>query len=634
MNDNNNSYLIQEKNIQLKNCEEALSYIYNDGKFQKIAMLLLTICYTCTGAFITNSLIFMLKDPKIECYYKNNSFYQDMKKRNMSIKIKNDLSSELKEFNFQIYEELNNITKKSCLRKEACDKFNENLVNYKFLYESHKYYSWVNDFKMGCEENYIIGLFSSIFFVGGLISSLISTSLSDFFGRAKLIKISMIIRSFFLLFIILFPNEKTILISMFLLGLLNSMHSNIPYILLSEYMKRENRDDYLTYMFIFESFSGILGTFFFLIIQNWILFLVFYLIYGLIFIFYSDYLYESPRYLFSKGLFVETREVLKEISQFNLGFSVNITFENELKKDKEIINQDLKKRIDFLSECLEIFKSTKYRLYIIVMPLIWFLDAFAFFAIYFMIKYFDNNLYLMNIILFISEAVSYNFSNYFAKIYGKRDCMIYSFLISAISFIMFYIFSSSSIITLFLIFSVKFGAAVVLNISSIYTNECFPTSIRGRSTAICSFLGKFGGILSPIFVEMTKSTSLTSSFFCFFAAGILIPLKNSNNKIAFEDDDFEKLKEHKDDIKEDTKINFLEKYNNSDFNNSNLQKASNVNGRIKSKNLLEIIQKDKENNRFGASNIREEIKKNEIFNRKKENENCKNTQNNNTLKMI
>jgi len=271
--------LLENNLVQMKNCEEALSYIYNDGKYQKFAMILLTICYTCTGAFITNSLIFLQKDPQIECYYKELFTNQEQNLKNQV-------------FNLSI--PMNNITKTYCSRKDACDKSNKNIISYNFLFESQKYYSWVNDLKLGCDKNHVIGLFSSIFSMGGLISSLISTSLSDYFGRAKLIKISMMIRSFFILLIILFPTEKIIMLSMFSLGLLNSMHSTIPYILLSEYMKKENRDDYLTYMFIFESFSGILGTFFFLIIQNWLIFLILNLIYGLIFIYYSEFLYESP----------------------------------------------------------------------------------------------------------------------------------------------------------------------------------------------------------------------------------------------------------------------------------------------------------------------------------------------------
>ncbi len=347
-------------------------------------------------------------------------------------------------------------------------------------------------------------------------------------------------------------------------------------------------------------------------------------------------MYESSQYLFSKNLYEETKEVLRRISVFNLGYEINIVFENELKNKTNIEFSKFdgienNQKANFFKEFLEIFKIEKIKLYIIIIPLIWFLDAFAFFAIYFMIKYIDNNIYLMNMILFISEAVSYIISNYLSNIYGKRDCMIYSFILSALSFILFYFLNPSTFFTLILVFSAKFGAAVILNISSIYTNECFPTIIRGRCTAICSFLGKFGGIISPILVETTNNTSIISSIFCFFAAAILIPLKNTNDKIEFEDKDLNILNNCENDNK------FIEDSTNEC--NKNLEKKSSFQNMIvnegncfkniekdnhplfydknnehknsKSKALLEIVKRDaKEFN----LNIKGDIKKD--FNRK------------------
>ena len=150
----------------------------------------------------------------------------------------------------------------------------------------------------------------------------------------------------------------------------------------------------------------------------------------------------------------------------------------------------------------------------------------------------------MHISLFISEGVSYKISNYLSNLHGKKNTMIYSFIISAFSFFSFYLFKNDSIFTLVFIFTAKFGAAVVLNISSMYTNESFPAKIRGRSTAICSFVGKFGGILAPMLVETTKNTALISAFACIIAALILIPLRSKNEEeVQIELIDTEKMQE-------------------------------------------------------------------------------------------
>jgi Na+/melibiose symporter-like transporter len=325
---------------------------------------------------------------------------------------------------------------------------------------------------------------------------------------------------------------------MLFLGVLNSMHSTIPYILLSEYLGKDHRDNYLTLMFIFESFSGIFTTFFFFFVQNWVVFFVFNLIYGGIFVAFSFLLYESPRYLYSNKNYSGTREVLKKISKINLGYELTFRFEKE-----DIMNDSIAFSVAKTEEITlkYLFTHHRYKKYMIVLPLIWLLDAFAFFAINFMIKYIKENIYLLNIIVFASEAFSYLISNYAMVKLGKRNAMFFSFLISGVSFILFYFVGEFKILNnlvliLILTFSAKFGASVVLNVSSIYTNESFPTHVRGRATAVCSFLGKFGGIIAPLLVEMSPFTGIISGLTCLIASFILIPLENRDENVQFNDE--------------------------------------------------------------------------------------------------
>lgn len=496
----------ENQEILVKDCEEAINKVNPNGTFQKIAFILLTICYTCTGSLITNAFIFLEKDPSITCYKKLND---------------DSLS----------------VVSTQCIRKEACNP-NSEFSKYEFNYIENKNYSWTNDFKLGCEYNFLVALLISLFFIGSLISSLLASSLSDYLGRAKIIKFAMDLRIIFIFAPIVFRNIWVILICMFILGVLNSMHSTIPYILLSEYLGKDYRDNYLTLMFIFESFSGIFTTIFFFFNQNWVIFFVFNLFYGIVFVVFSHYLFESPRFLYSNKKYSEAREVLKKISKINTGKEISIRFEKEdmLKHDNEV--QTIYREEITLKY---IFSHEKYKKYIIVLPLIWFLDAFAFFAINFMIKYIKENIYLLNTVVFVSEAISFIISSHAMQRYGKRDSMVIAFIISGISFFIFYLVGKFEILNikfliLLLTFSAKFGASVVLNISSIYTNESFPTHIRGRATALCSFLGKFGGIIAPFLVEMSPFTGIISGLSCLLAAYILYPLDNNDKNMEFNDD--------------------------------------------------------------------------------------------------
>ena len=471
-----------KEEIVIEDCEEAIIEIGSNGKFQKIALAILTICYTCTGAYITNSFVFFEKDPIIECF-NNNEWLQ-------------------------------------CKRTEAC-KANK---TYRFNFTDQPSYSWTNDFRMGCDKNFTIGLFGTIFFLGSMISSLFASSLSDYIGRATLIKVSMLIRNGVILLPLIYANEYLILVSLFLLGLLNSLHSTIPYILISEYVSRYEKDKYQTIMFIFESFSGLLSTLYFYLFQNWKIFLILNLMYGLIFTVYSYKILESPRYLVSKNNYDEAKIVLKAIAKVNLGRNVDIRFE----KEENLMNKTLTIKTNETVATSLLCRSKKLRPYLIILSFIWFSTAFAFFAIQFQIKYLDLEIYYSNFLLFTSEATSYMISNKLMYCLGKKNSMIFSFLISFISYLIFFLVEKPDPIwVIVLIFFSKFGAAAILNISSIYSNEVFPTDIRGRAIAICSFVGKFGGIIAPSIVENSQYTLIISAAVCLVSCFILIPLKNS-----------------------------------------------------------------------------------------------------------
>lgn len=480
---------MKEELVIVKDCEEALVKVNSkNGKYSIIVMILLMICYTCSGAFITNAFIFLEKDPDIKCSVDNSTFYV-------------------------------------CDRKEACD-INKN-ITYEFQYQK-PHYSWTNDLRMECNDNFNIGLFGSLFYIGCMISSI---PLADRFGRASLIKISMAFRSIILLIPLVYTNILSIQISLFFIGICNSLHSTIPYILLGELVSKENRDNYLTVMFMCESFSGIIGTLFFYFNQNWYLYLFLNVIYGLIFVIFSFMLYESPRHLYVNKRYEEAKQILSKIAKINLGVDMAFKFEKENQDATECKPQGRSMNL------LSIIKKTRYRWYVIILPLIWFFVAFAFFAINFMVKYLNQNIYMLNTILFLAEFVSYLISRIIMYIFGKRNTMMGAFLISAVSFFVFYFVGDSNIYFVFILtFLAKFGASIVLNVSSIYTTESFPTGLRGSSVALCSIIGKFGGILAPLIVELSDFAFLISGVFCLFSAVILIPLANSNNKVEFNDE--------------------------------------------------------------------------------------------------
>ena len=192
---------------------------------------------------------------------------------------------------------------------------------------------------------------------------------------------------------------------------------------------------------------------------------------------------ESPRYLASKNKFDEARQVLNTIAKINLGKEVKIRFEreNEIKQDKNKNSTDAEQKIksEQTIATSKLFSSSKLRPYTIILPFIWFVTAFAFFAFNFEIKYLTTEIYFSNFLLFTSEGTTYFLSNKMMIYLGKKYSMIISFLISAVSYFLFYFYKEEKEIVIFnLIFCSKFGASALLNISSIYSNEVLKMKLR------------------------------------------------------------------------------------------------------------------------------------------------------------
>ena len=98
-------------------------------------------------------------------------------------------------------------------------------------------------------------------------------------------------------------------------------------------------------------------------------------------------------------IYFNDREIKCEFNKFN-----EIHYQDEIFDKKKVIEK--KEEEGYCT----LFKNTHLRKYILVLPLIWFLDAFAFFVINFMIKYFKGGIYLNNTIIFASELISYSIS--------------------------------------------------------------------------------------------------------------------------------------------------------------------------------------------------------------------------------
>ncbi len=448
------------------------------------------ISFTCSGDVLGNALDFMLKDADFECNV-NNQWER-------------------------------------CTRTKACNEGYE----YQIIFSDSHDYSWINDFRLDCHDKYRIYLFKVLFLVGALLSSIFGSSSSDYFGRVRIVKITMILRSLIILFPLIFPHKFLIMIALPLLGFFSGFHTSVSYILISEYVSRFEKDKYQTFMLICGSVLSTLTAIYFYIYQNWRIYFLINLIYGIAFCFFSHRLLESPRYLVSKQKFSEAREILKKIALINLGKEKQLKFEKEVKlaqnDQKKIASIYLEKLTsnDDTTPVSSLFSSSKYKYFTVALPF-WFLaTSLISSTIYFEQVHSDWNIYLKETILNATKIISQIISLFMMIYLGKKHSMILSFTLSIFSTMIIFFTSKEESIAEIIILIQQFAYSSLINIIYTYANELYSTDLRGRALAFCIFAEKLGKFAGPVMEDLDKTILMISSILSLVSCLFLIPIEN------------------------------------------------------------------------------------------------------------
>lgn len=119
-------------------------------------------------------------------------------------------------------------------------------------------------------------------------------------------------------------------------------------------------------------------------------------------------------------------------------------------------------------------------------------------------KNLSGNFYINQVILFITEAISYTISGFLIEIkyLGRKGTMLCCFVIMVISlFISAFIELGATLQFLFNLLP-RFCSSAIRTILSIYSLELYPTPVRAIGIGINAGIGNVGGILFPYIQEV------------------------------------------------------------------------------------------------------------------------------------
>ena len=405
------------------------------------------------------------------------------------------------------------------LKKNVTNNFNYehcNIKNYTIL--SDIGYSIIMDTGVHCSK-IKTGIYGTSTFLGTLIGSLIFHFIVDKIGRINTFIYFAISYIIFNTSIIFFSNYYLILIFTLLQSICCPIPPYTSLILLLEITKKEYRGIFGTIVNAGVPFTGILFFPCFKFFDNWrITFGINSFIALICLILFFLFVYESPRFIISKGNIDEALIVLKKISEFHkiTDFDDNIKkdeYKNIISEIKNKFNKETNSEFNHHKDNIKWYYLLKFpslRYKFLILCFLGFCISGSYTGISISVKHLPGDIF-RNTMLFNIFEVFVGFLSGFlitTKLLGRKGTILLFYFIATISFLIILLHNLKEFEKIILILFLKFSIMGIFCIIYTYFIENYPTSIREIGFGINSGMDNIGGSLFPIITEVLKTREL------------------------------------------------------------------------------------------------------------------------------
>lgn len=386
--------------------------------------------------------------------------------------------------------------------------------------------TFTREFNLVCENMWVSDLFQLILTIGCIVGT-VCTGIGDRYGRRAVIRVSSIIHVISILVIGLAPNPFIILLGRFVIGFSYPLLNSTAYTLLTETLPPNKRS--LVCFLVSSTFYisvMVIGVIAYFIIEWRMLFLVLSII-PLCLPFIAFYLDESPRWLYQQSRIKEARSILEKAARLN-GGTLNTKFgqnnhpnspteiENKVSSNNDAAAKDSpnidtsqysytksenhdksKSMIHITKMFINNFFGTWAMLKIsVVMPVIWFLMATAYFGVPLTGHNLTDNLYLYMIVVGAAELPVSLIGPVLVSKLRNINTGTGLFALLGLSMLGIMIFRDSKLWWIkWVLIGLSMNCIGLLNcLCSLMTCELFPTTLRTTAFAfckICYYLGFF-----------------------------------------------------------------------------------------------------------------------------------------------
>ncbi|XP_077966038.1 solute carrier family 22 member 21-like isoform X1 [Styela clava] len=361
------------------------------------------------------------------------------------------------------------------------------------------------EFDLVCNDDWQRILLTLGFSAGPMFSGLIAGMIVDRFGRKKpTIIYGMIISSLMIAYSFA-PNFASCVIWFTLLGAINAAAFCTAFLYVQELVKTDKRATISCLIYSFESFSYMLVPAIAYLCQDWRWILRVVGLIGILYIPSCWIIFESPRWLASKGRIAEATKVMKFIMR------KNTTNQKLLRQNIFLISSPAKSSTTKSKDSKETHFIILLRNRVLLKRcfiISWIITATltSYYGFGFNTSNLEGNKYWNCFISAAAELPGWIFAPYFLQKFGRRSTLSAAYAISCLCSILCPVFGNYNAVSIAFAMLGKVFISSTMAMIFLYPAELFPTKLRNTALGFSATLSRFGGLMAP-FIAFTGESS-------------------------------------------------------------------------------------------------------------------------------
>lgn len=385
-----------------------------------------------------------------------------------------------------------------------------------------------SEWDLVCDNSYLSGLATTIYFIGVMVGGLLFGYLADRFGRKPIMLVTLFTPVAIGLLTSFVTSYYLFVTLRFFQGIFMQGLQTTTYVLVMEYFLPQYRGTAGAVLEIFWGITVIMMAGIAYLLPNWRHIQIAISVPSAVAVFYIWLVPESLRWLMLKNRIEDARKIVTRVTKFNkLPYPSRIM--DELQLQMEVKENTTVRQYMFV----DLLRTPTLRKHSLILFYLWFAVSVGYYGMTFKIAGLAGNKYLTFFISGCVDLVAFTLVVFVIQRFGRRIPLLMFFVIGSVSCIIAgaipiahngkIVGPIANVEKSFAIMG-KFGLAGVFSIIFVYSSELYPTVIRNIGMGSCAFWARLGGVVAPQILVLGDFTHKSVSVIAFGAIALVASL--------------------------------------------------------------------------------------------------------------